>query len=186
MSNLPELQSPSYILSTPLGIQRFALGLFLAAAGGTILWLAGVYLHGEMGTPHWIAGGIAILLVLVLAQPRAWRPWVSFAADRRGLYIRWPDYSGFLFVPWEDVGETEVGWTTGMTGGHGILGVRIRLCLDEADWKRLTGMRSLLFMQPDEQGWGRINIGNSTRDPCRIQVRIEEIRAHATPEAITD
>lgn len=131
-----------------------------------------------MTPPHWVAGILCALLLLVAAQPRAWRPWVSFAVDRRGIFIRLPDYSGFLHVPWKDVGETEIGQTTGVSGGEGVLGVRVRLRLDDETWDRLTGLRSRLFMQPDD-GWGRINLGNSTRDPHEIREAIEKIRTVA-------
>ncbi len=175
MNRPPRLDHPAYLLTTPVWLQR---GFLLAGLGASLAgtgWALQAWAAGRFAFEHGFALILCGLGLLILLRPATWRPWINFACDRRGIHLPWPDGDGFLFVPWQDVGETEVGLTSGMAGG-GVRGVRIRLRLSKPDWDRLTGRRSRLYMKPDADGWGRINIGNSARDPERIRERIETMR----------
>lgn len=173
--NLPPLEPPDFILASPEWQQLGLLSGFLLAPLAVLSWVGGLMLEGAAASAHYAAAAVMLLVLAAGCHPRNWRRWVTFAADRRGIYL--PSYRGvFHFVPWRDVGTSRI--DIAGIGSNRQRTVILMLKVDDDTWAALLGGRKRRVNAPaDEQGFRPFGIGNAGQDVNATQSRIEALRA---------
>jgi hypothetical protein len=181
--NLPELESPFYILDVPALIQWPLLAIMVCSPLPVFIWIYAKYVSGGLAFYHWFIAVIVLVMLSALFNRNLWRRWVAFAADRRGVYFardRSFDYP-FTFVPWGEVGESSIGYTgLGYTTGQKT--VILELSVSDELWNRIIYPRSGSFQNSSKIGVRLLGIGNSCRNVKRTQQNIERIRRIAAEE----
>ena len=178
---LPPLETPHFILANPEWLQwMVVLLLLLLAPLAVLIWVGTLVLAGQAESAHYAAAGIMTLVFAAGCHPRNWRRWVSFAADRRGIYLG--TFSGpFVHVPWRDVGPSDIG-IAGI-GSNRQRTVILPLRADEAIWPAILGGRKRRVNAPaDAQGFRPFGIGNAARNVDETQAQIEAIRRVSAEE----
>ncbi|HHH42645.1 MAG TPA: hypothetical protein ENK49_00760 [Gammaproteobacteria bacterium] len=109
MSGLPPLEEPAFVLK-PSGLVKIAVAGAMTATGGTVLiWVTGFYGPEHPETLRYALGVFAVLFLAIALRPDTWRPLPVFEADRRGVYLVHRNGRNFTFVPWNRVGNMQVG-----------------------------------------------------------------------------
>lgn len=174
-ANLPPLEEPAFVLANPLWMQLAVVaGACLVVPLAVLAGLSVVLVEGRADGGHWALAGLMAILLGGGLFPRNWRRWVVFAADRRGVYIgTWRGQ--FHFVPWIDVGPSEIGLAG--IGSNRQRTVILPLRLDDARWAELLGGRRRRVNAPaDAAGFRPFGIGNAAQDVAATQRRIEALR----------
>lgn len=173
--NLPPLDAPNFVLANPEWMQLGVLvGFLLLAPFAVLVWVGGLILVGEAASAHYAAAALMLLVLAAGLYPPNWRRWVTFAADRRGIYL--PSYRGaFHFVPWRDVGSSRI--DIAGIGSNRQRTVILMLRVDEDTWTALLGGRKRRVNAPaDELGFRPFGIGNAACDVSATQRSIESLR----------
>ena len=172
---LPPLEEPHFVLAYPEWLQLSLVIVFLVALPfGTLLWVGALLLAGESGSAHHALAALMVLLLAGGLYPRNWRRWVSFAADRRGVYLA--SFGGdFHHVPWSGVGPSSI--DIAGIGSNRQRTVILPLKVDETTWAALLGGRKRrVNAPPDARGFHPFGIGNAARDVEHTRRQIEALR----------
>ena len=103
-----QFENPRYLLALDWPCKHILLTVIAVFVIGVAYFLAATYTNGEFKNEHWFLIVLTAFFALLLLLPSTWRPWVTFAADKRGIYLGGADSTAY-FVPWERVGETDTG-----------------------------------------------------------------------------
>ena len=103
--------SRRFVLASPPWLQYGVLSLALVASASAIAWVARFHLDEAMTAGLTLLGGVALLVLALVANPKLWRRWIHAVADAKGLWL--PTRRGrMICVPWEQVGQLRPGSVT--------------------------------------------------------------------------
>ncbi len=167
---LPELEEPYYILDTPAPIRWVLVSLMVCAPPIAFGWIYAAYHTDSLAFPHYAIGLIALVWFSALFNRNNLRRWVSFAADRKGVYIGNMRYE-YVFVPWSEVGEISVGYAARQKT------VVLELKVPDETWHRIFPPHPLRVLDPSWRlDTRKFGIGNNCRNVARTRENIERIR----------
>ena len=126
-----------FVLSTPGAIQYSVLSIALVAGLFALTWSAQNVSTNALAL-HTILGGTALLILLTIANPRLWRPWIHVVADHQRLQLPSRD-GGLLAVRWAQVGRIERGCIRIL--GLSIPAIVAYLDLDDKAYAQLSWRR---------------------------------------------
>lgn len=171
---LHALGTPCYLHRTPAWQWATLLALALAVAGAGIGFAAWRWSQQRAGWGDAVLAAFLALFAGLLAHPARWRPPMTMAADRRGVYLLGDRDS--VFVPWGDIGA--LGIEDANTGSGTTAMVVLRVAdrspvWDAARRSRLAPMRPGLA---DPPGWRRLPVGTAGLPPERTRASLEALR----------
>lgn len=172
--HFPMLDEPSYILSTPIIFQYVAIFLIAGIPSGYFVWFYLSYQRQSLREIDYVVLVVMTILFLLVFSRNLWRQWISFAADKKGIYIACQGFDRYVFIPWENVGKSAIGM-----GERRVKSVLISVTVSHARWRELTGGDSKSIQVDNDQGQvtQNINVGNSCRNVEKIRENLERIRS---------
>lgn len=169
--NLLQLEEPSYILTVNWPCRYLVNILLLTCVlGGTPL-LIFAYINDRFDNGYWFFVVLIAFFTYVLLLPRLWRPWIQFVADKNGFYLGRTNTSSPYFVPWDRIGRTSIGITSGDNVRKGNT-VFFQWKVNDDD-RRFFRKRFLKEIQDEAATYG---IGGACRSPGSVRMEIEKIR----------
>ena len=181
---LPALEAPVFILSNPVAVQVAVLFIAILVPPAAWVWVFREIAVGRAEFVHYALALVTAAIFLAGLYPPNWRRWVTFAADRKGVYlgIMKGDY---VHVPWAQVGPTEIG--TAGRGSNRQRTVILLLRLPPEVLERLLGKYQRRATRiGDSDGFVPYGIGNALRNVEATQREIERIRELAIGTPQTD
>ncbi len=186
---IPEIGEDSYIISEPLWVQyTFAMSLAALGIGGMFGAFHGLQSWPEDSIGTLFCAAIPLLTLpisLFLARVRM----VHSVIDRKGIYVRcdWTifrDKSFFVFVPWKNLGNSEIRVIS--DGGGLSKSVVLPLRVNDELWEQITNTRkvprflkSIVQRQQDQEGFRPYPVGNHCLDQKQVQAAIESLRPNS-------
>jgi len=172
--HFPRLSEPSYILSTPIIFQYVAIFLIAGIPSAYFVWFYLSYQRQSLRAIDYVVLVVMAVLFLLVFRRNTWREWISFAADKKGIYIACQGYDRYVFIPWENVGKSAIGM-----GERRVKSVLISVTVSHAQWRELTGSdpKSVRIGNDQRQVTQNINVGNSCRNVEKIRENLERIRS---------
>lgn len=179
--NMPKSEEPSFILAEKIWVQYFVILLLplLALSVGHIFYI----LPSDRIFSKFLLTGVFILLFAILFSPKMWRRWVIFAADKNGVFFRidWTVFQNkdfYMFVPWENVGESTIGI---ISIADNVRGVELHLKMTDEEWDKLAGKLppslSFLWQNKYENDCRKYPVMGCYYNPKKIREEIEKIRS---------
>lgn len=171
---LPELEEPYIILEAP-SQDRWLLIICSACfplAG--FAWMCNRYRSGNFELYHLPIALILLLMVSALFNRNLWQRWVSFAADRKGIYI--PDFRLEIYahIPWSNVGSSSVG-LAGLRWRQKTVILEVKMSKEIIRPKSRSGPASFLQTLQDGEVM-RFGLSHAGRNLEGTRQNIERIR----------
>jgi hypothetical protein len=171
-TSLPSLEEQNFILDNPAPVQYLfrTIIIFLPLIGS--VWIFDNYRSGNVEFYHLLIGMILLVWMTALFNRNFWRRWVSFAADRKGIYIGNSRFE-YIFIPWADVGDSSIGY--GRIGKSKLKCVLLEINISGNLWNEIqrTNFGDLA------RGANIYALSNSLRNVEKTRESIELIRSIA-------
>ena len=184
---LQGLTTPCYLHRASRWKVTALLGLVLAVALASLVYLAWRWFHGRMPAAEVAFALFLLFFVAVLLRPSMWRAPIVMAADRQGLVFVGSREG--VRVPWAETGPITIERARVMEGVG--LTVIVTISAQSAFWDRArqSALQGLLLGDEKPPGFLRVPLGTQGIDPEITKASLEALRSlsgHRDPVAAVD
>ncbi|MEM9305517.1 MAG: hypothetical protein AAGE01_25635 [Pseudomonadota bacterium] len=164
--------SDRYVLAAPPWLQYGVLSAALLASASGVAWVAACFLADAMSTARTLLGGLSLLVLALVANPRVWRRWIHGIADARGLWL--PTRGGrMIAIPWRQVGRIQPARATRTVPPGGVVAY---VDVDDVLWEQLSWRRDVLEDPDQPVGFRPVPLGVMGHDVAAVIAAIERRR----------